>query len=596
MPLQKLPVHDLDDLNHRRRAREVINQVLDHSFDDSKIQTPAEIAAGVTPINKAFPPGHWHRTGTDSAETATNNTAFINNSFTPNSKTYEVISGTYFINDNLNAQSNQTIEMSMGVTVKPTAWADTGIVDSGIVDINGKSNIQIYGGVIDGNKTDLPNGRIWGINAEDSGNVTIAFNQILDCPGLDATGVNAGDGWIVHGTSTRFSAIGVIAAGNVRNNAAVVQCDGWNVIGGFYDSSSGSAPGAGIDIESDNPANPIYDGALVGVAMRGNYKALQVANYCSGTNVVACAMRGSDAGELQISVNDTVGVIGNHLASNPTVNGSNICVISDTSKVRFIGNDITGSSNANERAGVFIDAIVNTNTLVISGNIFTNTETYAIRIGSASLTGDIERVIITGNIFVDCCDPAQNIPVIVIDGNSGSSFYPRHITIRGNQCIDSRSGGNEATAFVQITTNVPDSVIAQYDIGDNLIIGTTARYINCPNEGVFTGTLTNVTGTPTATISFVQSGDGTVTIDMPVLVGVSTTTAAPTITGMPVYIRPLSTQTVIMVTTDNSTDKISRATVSTGGVISLQNAVSTTFTNANNKGAAASTFTYRKVL
>lgn len=63
MPLQKLPTVDLDNVNHRRGARERINQILDHSFDDSRRQTPAEKLAGVTPVNYAYAPGHFHRYG-----------------------------------------------------------------------------------------------------------------------------------------------------------------------------------------------------------------------------------------------------------------------------------------------------------------------------------------------------------------------------------------------------------------------------------------------------------------------------------------------------------------------------------------------------
>src|SRR5688572_23228328 len=63
MPLQKLPVTGLDDINHRRRARETLNQVLDHSFDDSRVRTPAEVAAGVTPVNYAYAPGDVRRYG-----------------------------------------------------------------------------------------------------------------------------------------------------------------------------------------------------------------------------------------------------------------------------------------------------------------------------------------------------------------------------------------------------------------------------------------------------------------------------------------------------------------------------------------------------
>jgi hypothetical protein len=63
MPLQKLPTQSLDDINHRRRARETINQILDHSFDDSRVRTSAEVAAGITPVNHAWPPYHIHRYG-----------------------------------------------------------------------------------------------------------------------------------------------------------------------------------------------------------------------------------------------------------------------------------------------------------------------------------------------------------------------------------------------------------------------------------------------------------------------------------------------------------------------------------------------------
>lgn len=56
MPLQKRPVNGLDDVNQKRRDREVMNQILDHSFDDSRVQTSAEKLAGVTPVNYAYSP------------------------------------------------------------------------------------------------------------------------------------------------------------------------------------------------------------------------------------------------------------------------------------------------------------------------------------------------------------------------------------------------------------------------------------------------------------------------------------------------------------------------------------------------------------
>jgi hypothetical protein len=61
--LPKLPVVDLDNVNHRRRARETINNVLDHSFDDSRVRTTAEKLALITPVNFAFAPGDVRRYG-----------------------------------------------------------------------------------------------------------------------------------------------------------------------------------------------------------------------------------------------------------------------------------------------------------------------------------------------------------------------------------------------------------------------------------------------------------------------------------------------------------------------------------------------------
>ncbi len=61
--LPKLPVVDLDNVNHRRRARETTNLILSHQHDDSRVQTSAEKAAGITPTNYAYPPGDVRRYG-----------------------------------------------------------------------------------------------------------------------------------------------------------------------------------------------------------------------------------------------------------------------------------------------------------------------------------------------------------------------------------------------------------------------------------------------------------------------------------------------------------------------------------------------------
>lgn len=53
----------LDDINRRRRHREVTDLMLNFQHDDSRIRTAAEIAAGVTPVNYAYPPFYAARYG-----------------------------------------------------------------------------------------------------------------------------------------------------------------------------------------------------------------------------------------------------------------------------------------------------------------------------------------------------------------------------------------------------------------------------------------------------------------------------------------------------------------------------------------------------
>lgn len=55
----------LDDPNRRRRHREVTDLMLNFQHDDSRIRTPAEVEAGVTPVNYAYEPGNVLRFGAD---------------------------------------------------------------------------------------------------------------------------------------------------------------------------------------------------------------------------------------------------------------------------------------------------------------------------------------------------------------------------------------------------------------------------------------------------------------------------------------------------------------------------------------------------
>jgi hypothetical protein len=101
----------------------------------------------------------------------------------------------------------------------------------------------------------------------------------------------------------------------------------------------------------------------------------------------------------------------------------------------------------------------------------------------------------------------------------------------------------------------------------------------------YTGTLTDCTTAPTATISSLQWGKTVSLFLNSALTAVSATVAAPTITGMPAAIRPSVTKTGLGANTDASTDKMSQITILNTGVISLANGFSGAFTAAGNKGS-----------
>lgn len=61
--LERIAVVGTDTVQHRRRVAESVNNILDFSFDQSRIQSEAEKLAGINPINLSYPPGNLLRYG-----------------------------------------------------------------------------------------------------------------------------------------------------------------------------------------------------------------------------------------------------------------------------------------------------------------------------------------------------------------------------------------------------------------------------------------------------------------------------------------------------------------------------------------------------
>jgi hypothetical protein len=152
MSVEKLPVVDLDNVNHRRRARETINLITSHQHDDSRVQTTGERLAGVTPTNYAYPPGDIRRYG---AVADTESTSVIQTALDVNHEVF-IPDGNWLVsspgvkmNDYnvLRFQSrNAKFIADFGGAIIASKNANTGVLE----DDENRVHWQIHGGYIDG--------------------------------------------------------------------------------------------------------------------------------------------------------------------------------------------------------------------------------------------------------------------------------------------------------------------------------------------------------------------------------------------------------------------------------------------------------------
>lgn len=106
----------------------------------------------------------------------------------------------------------------------------------------------------------------------------------------------------------------------------------------------------------------------------------------------------------------------------------------------------------------------------------------------------------------------------------------------------------------------------------------------------FTGTLTGCTTSPTAAIKYSVNGD-LVTLEIPQTTATSNTTAC-TITGVPQYLRPTTSQNCLAFVFDNGAATASIVNVGTNGTLTLNVGFGTAFTNSGTKGIAACVLNY----
>lgn len=252
------------------------------------------------------------------------------------------------------------------------------------------------------------------------------------------------------------------------------------------------------------------------------------------------------------------------------------------------------------------DSPVAIENLVVSGNTFdiaNDAVLLSSKVSQASITGNtfnaflagpaiaggggvaIDQITITGNVFKGASGTGG---VIDFTGT------PLTNSVIANNSIVGNAGGTSA-----VGVNIPSASNANNTIGPNSISGCTAQYgvaawaghLATVGPQTFVGTLTGVTGSPTATFRYSIDGN-TVTLT---LVGNLTGTAAgtaPSITGLPAAITPANMQTFPIAIQNNSAFGPGFLQIS-GTTLSLFSSSFGAFANAGSQGAVSFNITYQ---
>jgi parallel beta-helix repeat protein len=197
----------------------------------------------------------------------------------PAGGTVYIPDGTYMIeavNAHVNLKSNMTLSMSSGAVLKAKPYSGP---SSAILRLNNISNVNIIGGTVDGNRAGH-NPAVCG----SYGTATYCGEYGMGISTYDATNVyiervvsknNWGDGFYIGGAvgtplSKNINLCKVTADFNRRQGMSVISVDGMIVKNSIFKNTSGTAPGAGIDLEP-NAGNIVRNVQILDSVFTGNY-------------------------------------------------------------------------------------------------------------------------------------------------------------------------------------------------------------------------------------------------------------------------------------------------------------------------------------
>ena len=287
-----------------------------------------------------------------------------------------VPTGTYVISSEIAVPSTITMWLSPGATllaaVRP--WDDTGLFR-----VTDAQHVTFVGGAIDGQKSSNPGGRAFGImiTHQNASDVRILGTTVRDMPGQDESGINGGDG-IYIGSGRDIEIDHVLLEGNVRQGISITgSVSDVAITNSVFKSTTGTRPGAGVDIEPDPGNHSLTNIEISGSEFVGNNRGIQLTVNESASASIS---------DVRILGNT---VIGNRLEGMLIVGGEGRMRGVQIADNRFAGN---GGSGLYLRE--WIEAVLHSNRIDSNAG-------KGLRIERNGATVVVESNTITGNLDED---------------------------------------------------------------------------------------------------------------------------------------------------------------------------------------------------
>lgn len=335
----------------------------------------------------------------------------------------------------------------------PIPW-----VDRGVLDVVNVSNVRIEGGVIDGNAPLNPTGRVFGLRIMRSTQISIIRVSLGHCPGSDSAGTLGGDGIYVGEASNGITVRQCRLVANVRQGISLTWANDVLIANNEITGTSGSNPGAAIDLEGDGKGTDfrVTNVVISGNTCRANGRGIQIADKSDGVQIVNNVISDTRSYAMLFGRCHAVTATGNRIRSTPTVVGSETVRVEGAQSVRFIGNTIESDGREAGRDGM---RLVQGRDITIANNIITGTPRAGIMVGYVAAGGDLTAVTIRDNILTDC-GAASDGAAIEFSGNRQSAHFPTDVHVSGNRITHSRVNARA----ISVPDWIPPEARKSYDI------------------------------------------------------------------------------------------------------------------------------------